>query len=145
LSDDGNTLTFDDAGDADPSFAIPKLTSATNPLVGGWALINGDWSNDTGNNIYVLTFLDDTNFVFLKKGTTDAEGQTGMERGTYSWARDSDTFSANVVVDTNGGWGLSDPAPGVTIALSGDTLVYEDGVDITGGGTLDVLTLTRVE
>lgn len=76
------------------------------------------WKHDTED--LVAIFRHDGVFYIV-----DAEsGQPGMERGTFQWDETSGAFSANVVVDTNGDAGLSDPNAATSITVSGNTLTY---------------------
>jgi hypothetical protein len=56
---------------------------------------------------------------------------TGMERGTYTWDSNTNAFSANVLVDTNGDFGISSlEGLSVTFTPTNDTLVVQvDGED----------------
>jgi hypothetical protein len=76
------------------------------------------WKHVTEN--FVMIFRHDGVFYVI-----DAEGgQPGMERGTFQWDKTSGEFSVNVVVDTNGDAGLSDPSGATSITISGNTLTY---------------------
>ncbi len=108
---------------ADKVVVIPLNSSKStqvNNLVGSWGFIGG--ANDTG----IITFLDATNYTMVQDGTPDAAGQDGMEIGTYTWDSSTGAFTVNVIIDTNGEWGLSHPQGAATISVTGNTLTYTD-------------------
>jgi hypothetical protein len=119
----GNTLTFGVNGQS--SSPLTKIaSSATNPLVGSWYFSRSD--GHTG----VLTFVNDSSFVYAEYGPNDPDSWPGMERGTYTATANSVTFT--VAEDTNGGWGMSSLGGAATpISISGNTLTISP---IGGGG-----------
>jgi len=98
-------------------------------IVGAWTY--GNTSSPTSSGTGTFVFL--ANGVYFhaeSENTADsANGQNGMEPGTYTWNPTTGAFSATALVNTNGGWGLSSGAP-TTISISGDTLSAE-GSDLT--------------
>ncbi|TVP78658.1 MAG: hypothetical protein EA353_07865 [Puniceicoccaceae bacterium] len=117
------------------------ISSAANPLVGGWWLDGADAGDDGGAAFIV--FLADGIFYMAQDGDsdTDPSGQDGMERGTYTWDAETGTFSVNVITDTNGQWGLSHLGPNPTITMAPDGNHFQLDPD---EGEDDVVILRRV-
>ncbi len=107
----GDTLTFITS---EGTFALSRVTSATNPLVGSWYA-------DSGNAVF--TFLSDGTYFEAEKNHNDPVGthQPGMERGTYTWNPVTGAFSFITVEDSNGDWGLSDSGI-VNLTVAGNVL-----------------------
>jgi hypothetical protein len=112
-------------------------------IVGAWTY--GNTASPTSSGTGTFVFL--ANGVYFhaeSENTADAaNGQNGMERGTYTWNTSTSDLTLNSVsVNTNGGWGLSDLGIGntVNLAVSGDTLTVDGGPMImsrvTGGSAL---------
>ena len=100
MSLNGNTLTFLGAGSA----TLNKvLLSSTEPIIGSW------YSNQ-GNANMVMTFLDNTHYIFADHSGDPACGD-GMELGTYSWNQSTGIITVNDSVNTDGECGLSNPVP----------------------------------
>ena len=63
--------------------AIPMAATAApplpNPIVGSWSMTMA-----TGHRV-LITFFANGDYVHAEDGLADATGQTGMERGTYTW------------------------------------------------------------
>ncbi len=80
----------------------------------------------------IITFIDDANFMMAHDGSVadDPSGQPGIERGTYTWDKDTGALVATVLVDTNGQWGFSHPAPGESINFK----VSADGNSLLSAG-----------
>ena len=112
LTVSGNTIS----NGSDLSLA--RLTSSTNPLVGSWG---GRTPGSTTNQAVVITFVDDTHFVFAQSSPADAVGHSGIEMGTYSWNRTTGAFTATTIIDTNGEWGFSHTRFN-SVTVSGDTM-----------------------
>jgi len=106
-----------------PSFC----TEITSAIVGTWSTGNPALAKG-----YVLmTFLSDGTVMFGQAGHPDVDpsGQSGIERGTYSWNVGTGLLQTFMAVDTNGEWGLSNPA-GTTsynVAINGNTMSVSDG------------------
>jgi len=84
--------------------------------------IIGSWGGQSPDGTVVITFLDDSNFVFSQEGTTDFDGHSGIEIGTYMWDPITGDFAATITrVDTNGEWGVSHPSPS-NIIVSDNTM-----------------------
>ncbi|MEZ0275090.1 MAG: choice-of-anchor D domain-containing protein, partial [Roseimicrobium sp.] len=116
------TLTFH----ADVDVTATRVGNTTNPIVNTWKIKLG------AENFadLVVTFLADGTYYLAEDGISGTEeGQDGMERGIYSWNRETGSFSATAITDTNGEWGLSH-ANIQTATISGDTLTL---VPATGG------------
>lgn len=99
--------------------AIAQLRAQS--IVGAWTY--GDTASPTSAGTGVFVFL--ANGVYFhaeSENTADAaNGTDGMERGTYTWNSSSGAFTASTIVNTNGGWGLSEGAP-ATITVTGNTM-----------------------
>lgn len=108
----GNKLTLKAA---DGKFTFNRVTSKSNPLVGGWYIKTGR------RNYAVITFLPNGSYFFVQDGKPEGGGRTGMERGTYVWNRFSKSLYRKINVDTNGTWGLSD-ARKRSVVVSGNKL-----------------------
>jgi hypothetical protein len=107
----GNTLTVDNGNQI---LSLTRAIDATNPYVGSWSIITSQAHN------VVLTLFSSGRYVQTEDGVSDAIGQSGMERGTFSWNSSTGIFSSNCPsVDTNGGWGLSHQNNGICFGLSG--------------------------
>ncbi len=76
-------------------FELSRLTSTTNPLIGGWI---------TGSSVVAFT---ENHYFFGQIGIADELAQSGAEYGTYNL--DSDKFTVTTLADTNGQWGFSHP------------------------------------
>ena len=88
------------------------------------------WKANTENIVVVFTY-DGTYYLI------DDTADKGMERGSYTWDKETLAFSANAIVDTNGEGGLSHPNGATSVSISGNTLNYS----VAGEGTF---TLTRI-
>ncbi len=107
VSGDNNTLLVNNS-----AFATRVLPSGTNPLIGGW------YHPDAGGAV-AITFIDNTTFMLAHDGTADASGKPGIERGTYTWNQSTGAITVKVLVDTNGGWGISNSGV-TTLTVSSD-------------------------
>jgi hypothetical protein len=78
-----------------------------------------------------MTFLSDGTVMFGQAGhpVGDPSGQSGIERGTYSWNQGTGLLQTNLAVDTNGEWGLSHTSGSASWAVSGNTLSMTDNAD----------------
>lgn len=94
--------------------------------------IIGAWRAERDDRLVLLTFMDDGSYVHAEIGDSDDGGQSGMERGTYTWdareARLKPTTCPSI--DQNGDWGLSDGCPDASakVVVTGDTLTIEDSM-----------------
>lgn len=120
----GNNAILTVPGEGD--YFLDKISSATNPIVGAWGGI--DPVTQDGR---VAIFLDDSNYMYMKKEPTDECGQTGMEHGTYTWNQNTKVFTANAPVDTTGCWGVNGlvESDGNTLEISNNTLTVTDPID----------------
>lgn len=106
---------------------LSKLTSTTNPLIGGW--ISG-----SGNNQSVIAYTD-THYFHGQNGTADDNGKPGAEYGTYT--NSAAGFRAKTLADTNLQWGNSHPCNIVDTHLSEAANDYS----CMGSGDKDSLTV----
>jgi Ca2+-binding RTX toxin-like protein len=107
-------LNFSTPGD---SASLIRIASPTNPIV-------GSWSGTSDDNDFVFTFFADGTYMLAEEGT-NPNGQTGMERGTYTWNANTGAFTVNVLQDTNGEWGLSHSGS-LELFIEGDSLYLEE-------------------
>jgi hypothetical protein len=118
-----------DAGDA-VAHLSDSLDTLNRSIIGAWRATQG---------MVVLTFMEDGSYVHVAIGEQDEDGQSGMERGTYTWdAREARLKPAACPpsVDQNGHWGLSDGCPeeagGLNetpkVVVTGDTLTINDSM-----------------
>ncbi len=129
----GDTLTFTIPGDE--VVVLQRVTDETNPIVGAWNLNQSPESGVDGDAVLVL--MADGKFLFAEENEADEDGQSGIERGSFTWNGETAAFSAfNFDTDTNGTWGLSHPdgQTFVSIIDYGWTLNYSDDF---GGGTFN--------
>lgn len=106
-------------------------------IVGAWTYGNTAAPDSAGTGL--LVFLSNGVYFHAESdNTADAmNGMNGMERGTYTWNSGTGAFTAAVIVNTNGSWGLSDDAP-PSISITGDTMDI-DGFTlarVTGGDAI---------
>ena len=108
----------------------------TSPLIGGWIQKTDSTAEDSFS---AIAFLADKTYVHVREGEPDGTGQSGIERGTYAWDEATGAFTANALIDDNGGWGLS---PGRTnLVVQGDSM--EGFRRITGSPRFDYHSLNR--
>ena len=118
---DGNILNFIDSEQG--LIPLVKISSETNPIVGSWLNNPGTLADSA-----VVTFIDDTNYIFAVDGDPDDGGGRGMERGTYTWNPSSGAFTATAVSGSAGDWGIS-YLNDVTVTINGNTLNFIDSVE----------------
>ncbi len=112
----GNTAT----ATTDAGLVTLTRVAGTSPLVGAF----GDATVADHSGAFV--FLPNGYFYYVQDGDStpagDPSGHDGMEWGTYTWDSTTHNFVANVLVDTNGQWGMSHPGGPQSIVLSGNLL-----------------------
>lgn len=121
----GNTLNYTVPGDG--TFGFTRVVNTASAIVGSWT---------TPGENFSITFLADLTYYHAQITNDVPFGYTGMEKGTYTWDSDSKAFTTNATIDTNGDVGLGGVAPGVTVNVDGNTLVFTEG--------LEIFTLTRI-
>lgn len=113
----GDTLDIANGG-----LVLSRAVATPGSLVGGWVF--GDPTIDDGGGI--VAFFPDGTFIFAEDGSSaaDPSGHDGVEGGTYTWNPNTGAFTANVTIDTNGGWGFSNGPGSIsrTFVLSQDEL-----------------------
>lgn len=103
---------------------VTVIPTSSSGLVGTWYVQN---SSTTA----ILTFLDASNFLFAQQATTDSEGQSGVEVGTYTWNYTTGSFNAvSTRCDTLGTWGITQPSP-TSVTANGDVLTLTLGSSTT--------------
>ena len=129
-------MTFHSTTQGD--FVASRITSPANSIVGSWyAAVTGG-----GSDQIVFTFLANGTVLISDKGThaNDPSGQSGIEWGTYNWNSATGLLTTNIVVNTDGQWGTSNPGPGETIHF----VVNGDSISVNGGG-LQLQRLSKLE
>jgi endo-alpha-1,4-polygalactosaminidase (GH114 family) len=117
-----DTLYFDTN---DGLVQFSKISSADNPIIGSWL-----YHAEGLENSAILTFIDDTNYMFAVDGEPDDGGGRGMERGTYIWDTSSGVFNAEAISNTAGDWGISSLAAETqSVSISGDMLNFNNTSD----------------
>lgn len=102
------------------SMVVGRITSLANSIVGSWyATPEGG-----GSDQIVFTFLADGTLMVSDKGTqaNDPNGDSGIEWGTYTFNPGTGVLQTNVIVNTDGEWGLSHGDGPIEFELSGNTL-----------------------
>jgi len=137
----GLVTTLASASVIPPTTTLVTADAAKAHLQAQTTSIAGAWSAVVGAKRILLTFLSNGTYVHSESGPADTAGQTGMERGTYTWNASTGAFASTCPsVDTNGEWGLSHEIPGTcsgttaTVTVSGNTLrlqVDDDVLDLT--------------
>ncbi|MEL7450092.1 MAG: hypothetical protein AAFN78_12840 [Pseudomonadota bacterium] len=115
----GNQLVVGVEGD---SITLQRVYS--NSLPGAW-LFDGARDDES----VVVNFLVDGTFMLVhgnNPGDDCGCGQAGIEYGTYSWDPSSGALALNIVTDTNGEFGLSDPNGAQTLSVNGNVLTASD-------------------
>jgi len=93
-------------------------------IVGSW------YGGDTDGSQMVFTFLADGTFLLTDNGNpaSDPNGTPGLEWGTYTWDAATGAFSADVLINTDGEWGMSHSTiTSVTVIDDVFTLTATDG------------------
>ncbi len=123
----GNTLN--DTVPGEGTFTFSRVVNTASAIVGSWT---------TPGENFSITFLSDLSYYHAQVANDVPFGYTGMERGTYTWNPTTKAFSATAAIDTNGDVGVdgTTPGDGVTVNITGNTLVVTDG--------LEIFTLTRI-
>ncbi|WP_341501292.1 hypothetical protein [Gallaecimonas sp. GXIMD4217] len=128
LAISGDTLTL---GFVDGEVNFTRVSDADNPLIGSWAA-----DDQEDDNILVLTFLSDSQYVIAHSNSPDAyQGQEVQplagEFGSYSYSG-GELMVQGVTVDTDGPGGLFDGEEGplraeLDLESWGEIVFYEDG------------------
>ena len=95
--------------------------------------IAGVWELNRTNEHAVLVYVDDQgNYALGEADETDDSGQAGIETGQLNWDALTGKLDPDISLDTNGEWGLSDPAESqpYTLSFNGTVLsLFEPGVN----------------
>lgn len=102
------------------------LAAPDSPLAGAWTF--GDAS---GENSGVVIFLNNGFYFQIEDVVSSDPDPDGFERGEYRWDRDSGIFEVETITDTNGTVGLSDSGDVLTVSVSGNTLTFTDGQEVS--------------
>ena len=122
LSVSGDTLTV---GDQAETSVLQRVSSSSNPLVGGWRICN-----NTSATPGVLVFLENNLYFHAEVNDGDPSGADGMERGTYTWDALTSALTTTRAVDTNGELSLSHPDPAFQVQPLGTrSMILSDKED----------------
>lgn len=130
-----NALSVDGGG-----FDFTRVTGSS-ALVGAWTFGNSLSPDADGTGVIVL--LDNGAYFQIESDNTDANGQNGMERGTYTWDSGTGELTWTTTIDTNGEWGLSHTYSGVLVSISGDTL-NAINTDSAGVGSFSATSVSAI-
>ena len=109
LSVTGDTLSANNG-----EHTLSRVTNVSDSIVGSWVIHNPGQAQGAA----VVTFLANSEFFMAQAqdSALDPSGQSGIERGTYTWDSATGAFTDIVLLDTNGEWGLSHSSiTGVTV------------------------------
>lgn len=124
----GNTLTYAVSGEG--SFTFSRVTNTASAIVGSWFV--------PGEN-FTVTFLADGTYFQTEETSDPPYAHDGMERGTYSWNAATKILTASATTDTNGDVGLSGIREGLTLTISGNSMLIPDG-----DTTLELRRITQI-
>lgn len=117
----GDRLDFTVEGEGDGFAWRTEIIQGTNRLLGSW-----HWgASDPQSGGFVMMRGDGT-FWMAERGPTSTDGQSGMEFGHYTWDPASGALKAQVLVDTNGQWGLSHPHDTTILQVQGNQVTATD-------------------
>lgn len=130
----GNTAVLHLGPSPSDEIQLTRVVSPADLLVGGWKL---EVPSDLGFTA-VLTLLQNGTFTVVSDAIDNIPA--GVERGTYTFDAATGTLTMTTTVDTNGEFGMNDPAaPGVsvvhieisqTFGWDLDFLRLDDGTDL---------------
>ena len=114
----GNNLTVTSSKG---SFQLTRVAEVPSSILGSW------YGTDLGtlHGKVAVTLLPNGQY-FLGDDGNPPPGNfvklDGMERGTYTWNRDTGAFNSSTSVNTDGDWGLSESPPLTSVRVTGNTL-----------------------
>jgi hypothetical protein len=117
------------------NFDLPPVAPTDTSIVGAWVFPEPAGSADPSLDPPITVFLADGTYFNIASGVTTPAGAEGFERGRYFWNPQTQAFSADTLVDTNGQTGLSgmNGFEGTTVVVSGATITVtfpgESGCD----------------
>lgn len=120
ISISGNTLNYTVADEG--TFSFDRIVNTSSPIVGSWIIPGEKFS---------ITFLSDGSYYLSEEANDVPFGHTGIEKGTYTWNATTNAFTATAAIDTNGDVGTNGVPPGVTVTITGNSLVFFDGEEST--------------
>lgn len=81
--------------------------------------IAGTWEiNRTDNTAVLIHILEDGRYVLGEAEAKDESGQAGIEMGRLKWNATTTVIEPEILLDTNGEWGLSHPAENKPYSLN---------------------------
>lgn len=137
LAGDSLKLTdIDSAGGAN----FTRVTNTDNPLIGGWSYVDTH-SDSERDNINILTFLSDSDYVIVHSNNnesyTDTKQPLSGEFGTYSYSESTQEYGASVTFETAS---VETDGPGGFINESCTACPEELPVEYLSSGMLKVKT-----
>lgn len=111
IAPNGDELTIVSGND---NFAYSKSPSNYNTIIGTWLA-----TGITGK-LLVTTFTETSFILSNYGGTPGANGQPGLEYGTYTYNQATGALEVSLTLNTDGDWGFSD-APNKVINIMGDS------------------------
>ena len=95
----------DDGNNEGPvKIEFQRIKSPTNPLAGSWLIEDAEEPL-----LALVTFTEDGHYLMLQDSPDDDAGQSGIERGTYTYNAETHEVVFTTITDTNGQWGFSHP------------------------------------
>lgn len=117
LTLNGNEATFSESGDSEGATVLQRLIADPDTIVGTWVV-----DDQEEGDLSIFAFLPSGYFALAEIGAADDAGSPGVEAGTYVWSAANSTFSADILVNTNGEWGISDEGI-ATVEVDGGSMV----------------------
>lgn len=125
LTVSNNTLQVTRPSENNPVISLSAVPNVADSLL-------GTWREQNPYDFSVFSFLANGQFYLATVGAADVWGQSGIEVASYHWDNSTGAISFAFSLDTNGGWGASDPdgPPKVFLTSSGNQAIYTDGVNV---------------
>jgi hypothetical protein len=129
VDDAGDSFDIDTVvvGTADTTDLEQQIDAspADSTLIGSW-----HYSFEPSWGGIVLTFLPNGEYMHAEVRQDEADGYSGIERGTYTWNPiTGDLTVPTIITDTNGDWGLSDlheAGETLKVLVKGNSMMIED-------------------
>lgn len=155
----GAGANCDDVVDGEaPRLLFHRVYSETNPLVGSWVI-----DEPEENMLAVVVFAEDGHYLMMDEQPANDDGTSGIERGTYTYDRQSREVTFTTHTDTNGTRGFSNPCaawdvegtnnlacgPGganvvQTMTVQGSVLTYSEADTINNDREVQPVELIRI-
>lgn len=89
----------------------------------------GSWYLNEEDDLVTVTFMTDGTYLIAQAGVAEYGGESGVEYGTYHWDPVSGEITVDVLLDTNGEWGLSHSTSEMTAVRDGDQITFTEAGD----------------